>query len=72
MVDPNIERAHRLVHSYILRVVEQRTLKVELVYELHDIEAGTRRRFNSLVSLQRHLARHRRGGASSAEPVGRR
>ena len=72
MADPNIERARRLVHSYILRVVEQRTLKVEWVYELHDIEAGTRRRFSSLASLERHLARHRRGSVSSAEPVGRR
>ena len=48
MADPDIESARRLVRSYILRVVEQRTLKVELVYELHDIEAGTRRRFSSV------------------------
>lgn len=59
MADPDIETARRLVRSYILRVVEQRTLKVELVYELHDIEAGTRRRFSSLPSLERHLALQR-------------
>lgn len=60
MVEPNSERARRVVHSYILRVVEQRTLKLDLVYELHDIEAGTRRRFSSLPALERYLARLRR------------
>jgi hypothetical protein len=63
MVALHTERARRLVRSYILRVVEQRTLTVELVYELHDIEAGTRRRFSSLPLLERHLARQRKPGA---------
>lgn len=63
MVDSNTERARRLMRSYILRVVEQRTLTVDLVYELHDIEAGTRRRFSSLASLERHLAGQRRRSA---------
>jgi hypothetical protein len=62
MGDPNTESASRLVRSYILRVLEQRTLRIELVYELHDIEAGKRRRFSSLPSLERHMARQRSSG----------
>lgn len=53
-------RSNRPVHSYILRVLEQRVLTVSLVYELHDIAGGTKRSFKSLDALQRHLARRAR------------
>lgn len=50
------------MHSYILRVVEQRVLTVSLVYELHDIASGTKRSFKSLDALQRHLSQRERKG----------
>lgn len=59
MPQPRIRRSTRPVHSYLLRVVEQRVLTVTLVYELHDIATGTTRSFGSLAALQRHLGRQR-------------
>lgn len=53
---PPTQRTQRPVGSYLLRVVEERTVQVALVYELHDIATGTRLRFASLAALQRHLA----------------
>ena len=47
----------RPLRSYLLRVVEQRTVVVSQVYELHDIAAGTRRRFVSLDELKQYLGR---------------
>lgn len=48
--------ARRPLHSYLLRIVEERTLHVSVAYELHDIATGTSQRFDSLRALQRHLA----------------
>jgi len=45
------------LRSFLLRIVEERTVRVVRVYELHDIATGTRRRFSSLAALERHLAR---------------
>lgn len=47
------------MHSYILRVMEQRVVTVSLTYELHDIARGTKRSFESLAELRRHLSRQR-------------
>lgn len=51
-------RTQQPVGSYLLRVLEERTVRVALVYELHDIATGTRLRFASLAALHRHLAGH--------------
>lgn len=51
-----VHRTQRPVGSYLLRVVEERTVQVARVYELHDIATGKRLRFASLAALQRHLA----------------
>jgi hypothetical protein len=59
MPQSEIRRSARPLHSYILRVVEQRVLTVSLVYELHDIASGTKRSFKSLADLHRHLGRQR-------------
>ncbi len=48
------------VHSYLLRVVEQRVVTVARVYELHDIATGRSRCFETLEAMQRFLARTRR------------
>ncbi len=50
-------REAQAVHSYLLRVVENRVVTVTQVYELHDITSGACRRFESLQALQRFLAR---------------
>lgn len=47
----------RPTRSFILRVLEERVETVSVVYELHDIADGTKRRFASLAALKRHLAR---------------
>ena len=52
---PRRQRSQRPLHSYILRIVEQRVLSVSVVYELVDIGDGSKRRFDSLEALQRHL-----------------
>lgn len=46
----------RPLFSYLLRVIEERTVHVAQVYELHDIASGKRRRFATLAALERHLA----------------
>lgn len=58
MAQPKVGRSSRPLHSYLLRVVEQRVLSVSLIYELHDIASGTKRSFKTLDELQRHLGRH--------------
>lgn len=60
MAQSEVRHSKRPVHSYILRVLEQRVLTVSLVYELHDIASGTKRSFKSLDELQRHLAQRAR------------
>ena len=49
--------ALRPVDSFVLRVVERRANRVDVVYELHHIGTGARWRFVSLSALKRHLAR---------------
>lgn len=60
MTTSAVLRSKRPVHSYILRVLEQRVLTLSLVYELHDIASGTKRNFKSLDELRRHLAQRER------------
>jgi len=59
MSQSGIRRSSRPLHSYILRVMEQRVVTVSLIYELHDIASGTKRSFESLAELRRHLSRQR-------------
>ncbi len=47
--------SNRPVRSYILRVVEQRTLTMSPLYELHEIASGAKSSFKSLEALKRHL-----------------
>jgi hypothetical protein len=39
--------------SYLLRVLERRSLRIERVYEVRDISTGEAMRFASLAALQR-------------------
>lgn len=39
--------------SYLVRVLERRTVKVDRVYEVRDISTGEAVRFASLAALQR-------------------
>lgn len=57
MATPVIAHSLQPVRSYILRVVRQRTTAGAVVYELHPIGTGARRRFLSLAALKRHLGR---------------
>jgi len=44
------------VESFILRVIEQRTERVDTIFELHPIPGGEPKRFTSLAALRRFLA----------------
>jgi len=58
-----ITRTRHAVESFILRVVEQRTQRVDTIFELHPIRGGEPKRFTSLAALKRFLAR-----AAAREP----
>jgi len=58
-----IKRTRHPVESFILRVIEQRTERVDTIFELHPIRGGEPKRFTSLAALRRFLSR-----AASREP----
>lgn len=49
-------RSRHAVESFILRVIEQRTQRVDTIFELHPIVGGEPKRFTSLAALRRFLA----------------
>lgn len=55
-------RASRPLGSYVVRVLEERTVTVRCVYELRDIASGEVQRFASAAALQRWLAARRNDG----------
>jgi hypothetical protein len=58
-----ITRSPATVESFILRVIELRTQRVDTIFELHPIPGGEPKRFTSLAALRRFLAR-----AAAREP----
>lgn len=54
---PRRAAAQRLLGSYLLRVLEERSVQVSVVYELHDLASGERLRFATRAGMERHLAR---------------
>lgn len=53
----HITRTLHPVQSFILRVIEQRTQRVDTIFELHAIPGGEPKRFTSLAALRRFLSR---------------
>lgn len=60
MPGPRITRTRQAVDSFILRVIEQRTQRIDTVFELHPIRGGEPKRFTSLAAMKRFLSRHER------------
>jgi len=56
MAKKRTTRTRHAVESFILRVIEQRTERVDTIFELHPIPGGEPKRFTSLAALRRFLA----------------
>lgn len=52
-----LTRTRHAVESFILRVIEQRTERVDTIFELQPIAGGEPKRFTSLAALRRFLSR---------------
>lgn len=48
-------RRHTPVTSFVVRLVEQRTTEVAVVYELLEVASGTLHRFESLAAIHRFI-----------------
>jgi hypothetical protein len=70
-------RSARPLSSFLLRVTEQRSERIELRYELQELRSGRLHRFASLAALARFIAARQRaeqsdpGAAPAHRPVQR-
>lgn len=51
----------RLLHSYLIRVLEARRVPVGVVFEVHDLASGRALRFTSWTALRRFVDGRSRG-----------
>jgi hypothetical protein len=63
-------RSIRPLNSYLLRVAEVRTERIELAFELVELRGGAVHRFGSLAALRRFLGET--GESAATAPATRR